>query len=416
MKRALALILALLLLGTLCACGGGGNTETVPETTLAPAAQTNVADPLTWEKINALPVANDQMTEDELRQLCLDFMEMTMLFPWTPSESLDFIPTDKVTKTFAAGVVYGGTPYIAGTLGNIYTMMEYYDERNGMLDLSGGMDTLRQFSNQCSGSTFWAWSRVCNQVTYGGTEDALERNGCLRVGPYTYDDNMVNMYKEGKTTAQICMDNGFETMFESYALMKPADGIVNYGNAGHVRMISSTPNVVRDANGKIDGAKSTVTYTDQDAKWYEGLTQSNGIPYEHAGGYNMKVSFLTLFTDGYIPFTFAEFTGADPVEKSETTMGYSGETITIPQLLQATITSNYSISDVTIVIKDENGKQVFRNLAPAYKARIPIPTAKVELAYTTDMAQYADGKHTIEISARIGTGEKPVVYTGTLVK
>ena len=226
MKRVLSLILALLLLGTLCACGGN-NAEETPETTLAPAAKTNVADPLTWEKINALPIANDQMSEDELRQLCLDFMEMTMLFPWTPSVKTDFTPNGEVTKTFVPGAVYGGPPYIAGTLGNIYTMMEYYDERNGMLDLSGGMDTLRQFCNQCSGSTFWAWSRVCNKITYCGTQDALQRNGCLRVGPYTYDDNIVDMHSEGVTTKSICQTNGMQTMFESYALLKPADGIVN---------------------------------------------------------------------------------------------------------------------------------------------------------------------------------------------
>ncbi len=376
--------------------------------------KTNVAEPLTWEKINALPIANDQMSEDELRQLCLDFMEMTMLFPWTPSVSLDFMPKDKVTKTFEPGTVYGGPPYISGNLGNIYTMMEYYDERNGVLDLSGGMDTLRQFCNQCSGSTFWAWSRVCNKITYCGTEDALQRNGCLRLGPYTYDDNIVNMYEEGKTTKQICQDNGPDTMFESYALLKKADGIVNYRKGGHVRMISSIPNVVRDANGKIDGAKSTVTYTDQDGKWYQHM-QPDGTPYEHVGGYNVVISFSDLFEDDYMPFTFAEFIGTDPVEKSETVMDYSGDTITISQLMNATISSNYSISDVTIVIKDENGKQVLRNLAPAYRARIPIPTAKVALAYTTDMDNYADGKHTVEISARIGTGEKPVIYTGKLV-
>ncbi len=381
---------------------------------LAPAAQTNVADPLTWEKINALPVANDQMSEDELRQLCLDFMEMTLLCPWTPSEELDFIPKDTVTKTFEFGAVYGGTPYISNTMGNIYTMMEYYDERNGMLDVSGGMDTLRLFSNQCSGSAFWAWSRVSAEIAYIGTENAVKSKGCLPVGDYTYDESIEHMIKDGIYTTDICLENGSQTMFESYAQMKPADGIVFRNlSSGHIRMISGI-NVVRDANGEIDGDKSTVSYIDQDGKWYSH-TQSNGTPYDHVGGYNMKVSFLTLFTDGYIPFTFEEFIDAGNVEKSKTIINHTAETMTISQLKNAKITGNYSISDVTIVIKDENGKQVLRNMVPAYLTGVPVPTAKVALAYTSDMDYYADGKYTIEISARIGTGEKPVVYTGTLV-
>jgi len=31
-----------------------------------------------------------------------------------------------------------------------------------------------------------------------------------------------------------------------------------------------------------------------------------------------------------------------------------------------------------------------------------------------DLLPYSDGNYTLEISTRIGTGEKPVVYTGTL--
>ena len=414
-KKILALILAICLLGSLCACQDSGAKNPAITETKAPAEKTDVADPLTWDDINALPIANDSMSEDELRQLCVDFMNMTMLFPWTPSEQTDFAPSGAVTKTFSRGIVYGGTPYVANTMGNIYTMMEYYDERNGMLDLSGGMNTIREFSNQCSGSTFWAWQRVCNSISYSGTSDAVERNGCLRVGPYTYSDSIIDFHLENKTTTQVCIENGTDTMFESYALLKPADGIVNYTNAGHVRMISGLPNVVRDAAGRIDGNQSTVTYTDQDSLWYQH-TQADGTPYEHAGGYNVEVSFARLFSDGYLPFTFAELNKSEPIEKSETTINISGESVNTTQLIGAEVKSNYSISDITIVIKDKNGNQVYRKLAPAYKSGIPVPAANVRMVVSDDLNAFTDGTYTVEISARIGTGEKPVVYTGTLVK
>ena len=104
------------------------------------------------------------------------------------------------------------------------------------------------------------------------------------------------------------------------------------------------------------------------------------------------------------------------VEKSETTMDYTGETVNFYQLSLATVTSNYSISDLTVVVKDADGKQVFRKLTNIHDTSPNHRTASVGVAATAmDLSKFADGKHTIEISARIGTGEKPVVYTGTLV-
>lgn len=421
MKRVLALILALCLLGSLCACGSNANTP--PETTLAPAAKTNVAKPLTWADIDALPIANDSMSEEELRQLCLDFMNMQMQFTWTPSQTTNMINAEKdattVVKTFQSGMVYGGTPYLTAKCSNLYTMMEYYDERNGMLDLSGGQETLNMIGNQCSSSTFWAWNRVCASANHATTANILEKNGCLRVGPYQYvgnveDNGWDGYYGEGCGTDLICSTNGMQTMFQSYALMKPADGIVSSTYA-HVQMIASTPNVVRDAAGNIDGVKSTVKYTDQDGQYYPG-TQADGSAYEHVGGYEVEVTFWDLYEKAYIPFTFAELNKQKPVEKSVTTMDYTGESVNLLQLSLAKVTSNYSISDITIVVKDENGNQVFRKLTTIHDNSPNHRTAEVGKAATAmDLSQYADGKHTIEISARIGTGEKPVVYTGTLV-
>ena len=73
MKRLLSLILALTLMLPLAACGG--NTETPSETTVE-KIKTDVAEPLSWDKINAIPIANDAMSEEELRQICLDFMRL----------------------------------------------------------------------------------------------------------------------------------------------------------------------------------------------------------------------------------------------------------------------------------------------------------------------------------------------------
>ena len=129
-----------------------------------------------------------------------------------------------------------------------------------------------------------------------------------------------------------------------------------------------------------------------------------------------EISFFELFNAGYIPVTFAELNKADPVEKSETTFSHTGDSITITQLVNAMVNSNYCISDITFVVKDSSGNEVYKNTGFAHIGGVGIKyEASASVALKRDeLLPYADGKHTIEISTRIGTGEKPVVYTGTL--
>lgn len=382
--------------------------------------KTNVVKPLTWEDINALPLANNDMTEAELRKLCLDYMTMMLHFAWTPSHQADLVSKGKVTKTFIPGQVYGGIPYVAGVMGNLYTTMEYYDEKTGVMDVSEGMDSIGRWGNQCSGSTLWAWNRVCSSLNYHSTTDMHELRGCLRVGAYSYtgenDPDEEGYYHEGCGTDVICEQNGEQVIFEAYALTKPADGIVSSTQA-HVQMIAAYPKVVYKKDGSIHGEKSCVYYTDQDGSYHSDL-QSDGTHFEFVGGYRTEISFKDLMAKHYIPFTFAELNKQKPVEKSVTSMDYSGETINLEQLANAKVTCNYCISDITFVIRDEAGNQVFRSMTPLYYKK---NTANIRVGNVSDALQecdlsaFADGKHTIEVSARIGTGEKPVVYTGKLV-
>lgn len=406
MKRIISLILALIMMLSLAACAGGSE-ETPTET----KAKTDVAEPLTWDQVNAIPLADDSMTEEQLRQICLDYMRMMLTFTWTPSQDVTY-NNGSSDKALYAGNVYGGLPYTPACNGNIYTLMEFYDPENGMLDLSDGISTIQKISNQCSSSTYWAWNRVCNSIWYTSTSAALVQHGYLRVGPYTYDDNLTKYGSENSTNS-ICMTNGPDVMFESYALCEPADGLVQNSGDGHFRMVAAEPVVVRDANGNIDGLSSYLIYMDQIRTWTPA-TQSNGVAYEVEGGVDVKISFFDLFNSGYIPVTFAELNKEDPVEKSETTFSHTGDSVAITQLSTATITSNYSIANIHFVVKDKSGNEVYKNtgfastMGALYEA--PVSTA----LNRDDLLPYTDGNYTIEISARIGTGEKPVVYTGTL--
>ncbi len=384
-----------------------------------------VADPLSWKKLDAMPVANSQMTEEELRQLCVDFFRTTLSFAWTPKANAQYQnkESNPVLK-FNTGSVYGGTPYVTNTTGTVYTAMEYYDPITGTLNISGdAKETIMKFSNQCSGSAYWAWNRVCTSIKYTDTSTTLLAYNCLRVGPYTYPDTWTRWDQNSNSTTLVCQSNGEQTMYESYAQVKPADGILtvrpnmeDLPANGHNRMISTYPVVVRNADGTINGEKSYLYYIDQDGE-FSSDKQADGTDYTRIG-VDTKFTFAEIYNEGYIPFTFAELVGQKPVDESVTSMSYTGKTATVAQLTGATVTSNYSISDITIVVKDADGNQVYRNLVASNDFdRYKPGHTQVDVSVAVDadaLAAYTDGKHTVEVSARIGTGEKPVVYEGLL--
>ena len=411
MKKLTIFVAALMLL-VLCACGG--NTQTPPETTVPPTpkVETNVAEPLTWEKILAIPVANDDMTEEELRQICLDALRLQLTFGWTPNVET-YYHNSMYEKTFYPGKVYGGIPYNSRCFGNIYKWMYFYDEENGMLDLSGGDATLAKICNQCTGGTLTGWSRVVNSADYYGTNEMTHNAGCLRVGPYTYADTIMGFGQ--RDTYTICSDNGAVTMWESYAALKPADGIVNYSNYeknGHVRMVVSV-DVVRFEDGKVNGMASTLTYMDQWAIYHEE-TQSNGIPYEVEGGVDVVMTFQQVYDDGYLPFTFSELNKENPVEKAEVSITVGGDSVKLSELTRAQIACNYIMSDISVSVTDADGKEVYHKDTIISHMLMPKTTLLNTAVTAKDLEAYADGNHTITISTWVNTGEKLVAYSGLL--
>jgi len=380
----------------------------------APVVETNGSYKLlTWEAINEIPVATNDMNEDELRQIVLDFMRLQLSFRWTPNANLSYVNNGK-NVTLAAGATFGGLPYIGSHFSNIYNVVDYLDPDTGVLDVATlGNGFADQMGNQCSSSAYWAWSRVVNTLKYEGTSSALPENGCVSVGDYVIPDTIENFHTQGIATNNICKDNGDQTMYESYAKLEPADGLVGYsGTAGHVVMVASEPKIVRDENGQIDGNKSSLTILEQQPNWRSKNTEYG--PMAVQGGIDIEWTFKALFASGYLPFTFAEFLGTDPVEAAVVTSNCEAGSVTYVDLQNMQLQSNYPISDVSIEVLDPAGNVLYSDRVPTLQLNVRVTTLGEDVAKYAINDYADDGSNTVRVSCRVGNGEKITAYTGTL--
>ena len=238
-------------------------------------SQTGEAKNLLRE-LKKIPIAKKGMKPDDLRRICVDTMRLQLTFLWTPDRDWSYvIERGNIHVDIKKGTRYGGFPYVTKGSGNLYRTAEFYDEETNILPMDLAAPTARIFGNACSGAASIAWARAISSVTrFGYTRHMTQKSGYLPIGPYTYPKDLEQFVKPEidkvwdpsipeYTPAEITKENGEETMYESYALLLPADGIVN---KTHVRMVSDVPVVVRDENGKILPEESFVCALDQTYK------------------------------------------------------------------------------------------------------------------------------------------------------
>jgi len=422
MKRIFTLLLCLLLLlPVLAGCGNeslDAPAETKTEEKTEPKTEKEekilpeipAENRLSAEKIASFPIANSSMSVEELRKLCVDFFRFSQTFAWTPSETWRYTIGNNTTAHYMTqGKVYGGFPYLHGS-GNVYRMLEYYDEETGEVNMAEAGKNQRFFGNFCSYGSGWGFSRVINSAGHGLTDSMVPNNGYIPVGSYKMNMNL-KKFPENETVS-ICNDNGMAVMYESYALLQPADALVYYTTGGHIIMVSSV-HVERKDDGTIDGGKSYVTFIDQATDEWDGKL-ANGKSYEIQGGVDKKYTFSKLFRTSYIPYTFAEFLGTDPVEAGEVKLDTDKTELTLDELIASTVTANYIISDVFVEFIGSDGKTVdTKEVRTGYGGIYSIKLSKGIFAAGTK--KYADGNHNVRITVQIGNGEKLTAWEGKLL-
>lgn len=421
MKKIFAPILAFATMLTLAACGeAAAPAETTLDTTplyVKPNdgfSYPTINQKLTWDAINALPIKTEDMSIQEMREACVAFMNFSKTAVYMPNDYLSFEKNPSgATDEMVRGQIYAGLPYIGrGGCGNVYRLMDYIDPDTGVLDMQYIKRRPNLFGNHCSSCTYWAWGRVISSVEHAFTADITHSNGYLRIGPYTYDDS--RSFSSTYTTDMIVAENGMQTMYKSYAELHLADGLVNYhSGGGHVIMVTSEPTVVILPNGDVDPTNSYVTISEQGQPW-GAYTNEAGDKAQLKASVNKKKSFQELFKDAYMPFSFAEFLGTKPVDKTEYSINLSGDTVDQLKLFNAKVTCNFGISDIYMSLYNSSGKEVYRLITRAENA------GAKELAFArnaTNSFTWGDynklsGEYTVKVTAQLSTGERPELYTG----
>jgi len=321
------------------------------------------------ERLAAIPIARPDMTVDELRQICVDFINLQSEFTYTLPYDVDcYVSSQKKDRILRKGIVHAGTPYITVGSGSLYRIAEFYDEKTGMI--SEDADILkvgRLFGNACSGSASISWSRVINSAEIGYTMHMCASRGCIPLGDIKYDfsiSGFVSKKKDpdGWSCRRVCDDNGEQVMFEAYALTKPADGAVN---DGHVRMFTKCPTVVRNEDGTINGEESYVIMGEQvcyTSNPNHIRIAPDGSHYIAQGCVDIKYSFKNLFDTGYIPYTFAEFLGTKKVDLAEVWVSEKKDEYTADEIASLVVSANYNISDIFLTVTDANGDVVYKTV------------------------------------------------------
>jgi hypothetical protein len=238
--------------------------------------------------------------------------------------------------------------------------------------------------------------------------------GYVLLGNYKYDTAKVKTWNETYGTDECVKENGDQVMYESYAKLKTGDGLVYYTTAGHVIMAASDAHVEYVPGiDAIDGSKSYITIIHQAQAW-EDATAADGKGFQVKDGVDVKVTFQQLFKSNYVPVTFAEFMGTDPVEKTTYSFSHTAATATLEQLCKGKLTCNYSITDAYIIVTDASGREVYKHAVRNTTAWAKTLTMAKSGANVDTWGKLTAGSYNVKVVAQLGTGERPTVYTGTL--
>ncbi len=429
MKKITAILLAVVfLLPALLSCGTGLTEETK---TAEPAGTATAAETKEAETKEAGPgrsvqsplaerpnyVLHEGATADEMRQMAIKAVRDGLSFCWYPEKEVEYSytsPNNGTTVSFHLYPqrTYAGVPYSSSYTG-LFQMLEYYDFETGMISVPTPDLFTTLVGNDCAGRLLWGIAACV--PTFEPTSDGYGRKSPNMVAVGNYD---LPAYSAEPSTIKITQDNGQQTMFEAYTHLKPADTVFTGGNAGiagHYMMLLEEPNVVRNADGTIDGKNSTITVQEQMRGHHstssEYVKKEDGETRNYSGRWDSVKTFDYLFGEGYIPVTCKEFIGEG--EYIMPSVSLDREVTSLEELVEASLKSQYMICAFHTRLVDADGNVVFsRNKATSYSDMTSgklknYPLKSLSISRTgLSRATGLKGTYTLEIDCIDATGSQ----------
>ena len=299
----------------------------------------------------------------EKRQKVVDNMDAMALIQWRPRNDMVHSCTCQLGVchgTFKSDFQYFGPPY--NHKGSSLYRMQYSIDEEGYLkpfvEYAGDLDGYDIYiGSDCSSATLQAYLTVGAEVWFAQTQNEnpfFTEYGTYKVGPYETQVGQ-DKYTNGRETKRIRDYNGEEVMYESYAQVRMGDGVVYWNDGyGHSRVCVSDAVVVRDENGKINPDYSYIEMTEQGVETIDDIAKTYT-----SWRYHWKYTFANLYKGYYVPFTIKEFMTGE-FEEIDCKLE-NGSTDSRWSLTTGTITCNYSIDSVTMVLTDASGKEVFNH-------------------------------------------------------
>lgn len=301
-----------------------------------------------------------QPTIMEMRQTAIRAMKDLLSVQWCTDRKIAHSKTGAVGGKrfiYEAHITHAGQPYTNGGKG-LFAFMEYYDQESGALRFYG---TPEEFNQQigctCAGGVMWGLSSVCHTLNGPYINfNMTPKFGCYPVSGYHIDPEIENL--RDHQTSLIIQENGVDRIVEAYTQIQPADAVTS-SDKDHTMMCIDYPVVERDENGQIDLEKSYVMIQDQRGGFKDGFyTVRDGDNLLHySGRTEFKYTFQMLLDQFYIPLTPAEFLGTEPYQQAQVAFSH-GECNSKQQLLAGSITSNYPMAVIKLMLTKPNGHKV----------------------------------------------------------
>jgi hypothetical protein len=418
----------------------------------------------------SLPVANEDMTVAEARQACLDLFRLQLTIPWVGNDNFIFRNKNGALCSLYQGKVHSGMAYNAGggstayvspngqnisyttvPYGNLYKMLKYYDLATGVLDIKAMGDyktVIDTLTTQCHRAASWAWGRVSNSFDFLELRHCNPKQGAVKVGNYTIPDSAYTLSgnRYSIDTEVVVNNNTAEAIYEAYAQLQPADGLLSSSKVHlmmcvEVNVVYNTPGVPSSGINPnrsyvyvIDQHQNgTLDYTVEENGY--NIVQSNGVNMRPLGSWQwsdergVAYNFAYLRQLEYIPFTLAEFAGADPIETPDAWINnyadsgtpINGGVMSLASLTARYLHANYAISHVRYTIKDSDGNVVLTREPDDARANDDVTTHlkkehKIGGFLDADLlSPYTNGQYTLEIDAFLTTGQYVNAFSGPLV-